>query len=130
MLLVSLFASTRLFQWRLAVAGRSTFEVLGMQVPTAAIWGAVLFVILGGLAFLFTFGVPTGLKAIDGRAQRLIDLLIDTEAELAKVSWPSPEELTSSTTAVLISILLIGAFLFCVDWLVAVVLRGLRVLPV
>jgi preprotein translocase SecE subunit len=55
--------------------------------------------------------------------------LIDTESELAKVSWPGSEELTRSTTAVLISIVLLGGFLFCVDWLVALVMRMLEVLP-
>jgi preprotein translocase SecE subunit len=129
MLLVSLFASVRLFWMARRPDEEASFGLLGMTVPYSALWAAGLFILLAALTLLFTFGLSTGLKFIDGKTHALIDLLIDTESELAKVSWPGSEELTRSTTAVLISILLLGGFLFCVDWLVALVMRMLEVLP-
>ncbi len=125
-LLLSLFACWRLYQGTSTVAA---FEVLGMDVPQAALWAGGLFIALGALVFLFTFGLNTGLKGLDARTHRLIDLLIDTEAELAKVSWPSREELTASTTAVLVSIVVLGALLFCIDSMTAFVMGILKVLP-
>ncbi len=125
-LLLSLFASWRLYQGTRTAA---VFKVLGMDIPQAALWAAGLFVALGALVFLFTFGLKTGLKGLDARTHRLIDLLIDTESELAKVSWPGREELTASTTAVLVSIVVLGALLFCIDWMAAFVMGSLKVLP-
>jgi len=127
LLLVALFGSVRLFQ--LTRVEKIAFKVLGMGVPEAALWAGGVFIVLGAVIFLITFGPQTGLRGLDSKTKRLIDLLIDTEAELAKVSWPSSQELTSSTTAVLVSIILLGAFLFCVDWLAASLMRSLQVLP-
>jgi len=127
LLLVALFASVRLFQ--MTRLEKTAFKVLGMPVPQAALWAGGLFIVLATVVFLVTFGLQTGLQGLDSKTTRFIDLLIDTESELAKVSWPSSEELTSSTTAVLISIILLGAFLFCVDWLAASLMRSLQVLP-
>lgn len=126
LLLVALFASVRLFQLS---SSEATFKWLGMNVPHTALWSAAMFVGLGAVVFLFTFGVHTGLKRLDARTHSVIDLLIDTESELTKVSWPGPDELRSSTTAVLVSIILLGTLLFCIDWLVAFVMGGLKVLP-
>ena len=127
-LLLALFASVRLFQLS-HTEGEATFPLLGLGVPHSAVWAAVLFVGLAFLAFLFSYGLQTGLAGLDKRTHVLIDLLIDTQSELAKVAWPGSEELTRSTAAVLISILLLGVFLLGVDWVLASVLRSLGVLP-
>ena len=127
-LLLALFASVRVYQLSYA-EGDASIEMLGMPVPHSAIWAAVLFVGLAFVVFVFTYGLQTGLAALDKGSHALIDLLIDTQAELGKVSWPGSEELTRSTAAVLISILLLGVFLLGVDWLVASALRSLGVLP-
>ncbi|MHC4479751.1 MAG: preprotein translocase subunit SecE [Planctomycetota bacterium] len=129
MLLASLFASVRLFQLLSRPDQEPALKLLGLPLPTAALWAAGLFAVLAGLTFLVTFGLGTGLKGLDSKTHALIDMLIDTESELAKVSWPGPEELTRSTTAVLVSVLLLGAFLFCVDWLMALAMGALKVLP-
>lgn len=130
MTLIALFGSVRLFQIVQArSAGDAGFPLLGMDVPYAAIWGGALFIVLGTVIFLFTFGVDTGLKALDRKSHGLIDLLIDTESELAKVSWPTSDVLTRSTAAVLVLIILLGAFIFGIDQVVALVMVALRVLP-
>ena len=127
-LLMALFASVRVYQLSYT-DGEAGIEMLGMDIPHSAIWAAVLFVGLAFVAFVFTYGLQTGLAAVDKGSHTLIDLLIDTQAELGKVSWPGSEELSRSTIAVLISILLLGVFLLGVDWLVASALRTLGVLP-
>ena len=128
MLLLALFASVRVFQLSHAT-DEAAVKLLGMDVPHSALWAALLFVGLAFVAFLFTYGMETGLKSLDKKTHALIDLLVDTQSELSKVSWPGSEELTRSTTAVLVSILLLGVFLLCVDWLLASALRSLNVLP-
>ena len=58
---------------------------------------------------------------------RVADFLIETEGELAKVSWPSKQQVFGSTGAVLLLVLLLGLFLLAVDWGVEKLLRWLHV---
>lgn len=126
MLLLALFGSFRLYQLTVTP---DTVRLLGMAVPVAALWSAGVFGVLGILILVLCMGPSTGIKAIDGQTHALIDLLIDTEAEMGKVSWPDNDELTRSTTAVLIGIVLLGVFLFVVDWTVTFAMRLIEVLP-
>ena len=50
---------------------------------------------------------------------KIADLLIDTEAELKKVTWPTPSEVTNSSLVVIVSVLIIGAYLAFVDLFLA-----------
>ena len=43
------------------------------------------------------------------------DFLIDTEYEVRKVSWPPKNEYWGSSVAVIISVAIIGSFIFVVD---------------
>ncbi len=126
MLLLALFGSFRLYQLTVTP---DTVRLLGMAVPVAALWSAGVFGVLGILILVLCMGPSTGIKAIDSQTHALIDLLIDTEAEMGKVSWPDTDELTRSTTAVLIGIVLLGVFLFVVDWTVTFAMRLIEVLP-
>jgi len=126
-LLLALFASVRVYQE--LYEAESTVALFGADVPVSAVWASVLFIILAALTFVFTYGVHTGFKALDRTSRALIDLLIDTQMELSKVSWPGSDVLIRSTSAVLISIVLLGVFLVGVDSLVASALRFLGVLP-
>ncbi len=126
LLLLAFFASVRV--WYLKQTGL-TVQLLGWAVPQAAFWAGGLFVVAGAVIFVVATGAKTGIGAIDSRVQKLIDLLIQTEAELAKVSWPGPEELTRSTAAVLTMIVILGGFLVLVNWLVASLMGNLGVLP-
>ncbi|MGD2173916.1 MAG: preprotein translocase subunit SecE [Candidatus Brocadiaceae bacterium] len=127
-LLLALFACVRLFQIaRPRLEGAQ--KVLGMVVPYAAILAAGVFLVVGVGIFLLTVGPETGIGWLDKRTHSVVDLLVETQAELAKVSWPGSEELTRSTTAVLVSIVLLGVFLFVWDWIVALVMGTLGVLP-
>jgi preprotein translocase subunit SecE len=128
LLIVALFGSYRVYRFML-VQVTGTFELLGLQIPYAALWAGGLFLVLGLLVGLLTLGPQTGLEAVDSKSRAVIDLLIDTEAELKKVSWPGREELIRSTTAVLVSIVLLGLYLLGVDWAVGNLMRVLDVLP-
>jgi len=120
LLLLGLFGSVRLYQAKLSDA---TFPLLGMDLRYAAVWGAGLFVVVGTVVFWLAYGPRTGIRGIDGKVHKLIDLLVETETELGKVSWPGSDELTRSTTAVLVSIILLGGFLAAVDTVVALLIR-------
>jgi preprotein translocase SecE subunit len=121
-----MFASKRLYA---LVRPESELSFLGVSVPAAAFWAGLVFALLGGVAFLLTFGVETRVRWLDAKARALIDLLIDTQTELTKVSWPSTEERVRSTFAVLVSIVLLGAFLLGVDLLWSWLMTFLGVLP-
>lgn len=124
MLVLGLFASFRLFE---KLGGTETVTVAGM--PAAYLWAALLFIVVAVVVGIVTFGLQTGLRAVDAKSCAFVDLLVDTQTELQKVSWPTREELRSSTTVVLICILVLGAFLYVVNLLVTFVMRNLRVLP-
>ena len=127
LILLSLFGTARLFG---LLPSESSFDFLGMPVPHSVLWTGLVFVLVAALVFLFTFGPHTGLASLDAKTHALIDLLIDTEAELGKVFWPGRDDLVRSTTAVLVSIVLFGVFLLGVDWFFGFVMTRLGVLPV
>ena len=118
LLLLDLLASWRLFD-ALTARGRSQFDFFGFPMPYAVIWSGLLFLLLAGAAMLLTRGYTTGIAGLDRKTHGLIDLLIDTQNELQKVSWPNKEQLTRSTTVVLVCIVLMGGFLFVVDILLS-----------
>jgi len=126
LLVLALFGSWR---FALMVGVEQTFYMMGMKVPYATFWGAGMFLVLAFLVSLFVFGLRTGWVALDGRSGAFVDLLIDTQAELQKVSWPSREELRRYTMVVLICILVVGVFLYVVDMIVSYSMTSLRVLP-
>jgi preprotein translocase SecE subunit len=126
--MVFLFGSFRLYTL-LAVHASGQITFMGMQVPYAAMAAGVLFIVMSAVVWVTTFGSETGLKGVDSVTRKWIDLLIDTEAELRKVFWPTRDDLISSTAAVLVSIVLLGVFLLAVDWTVSWVMSQLHVLP-
>ena len=81
--------------------------VLGMQLNPALLIVAVLFVA----------GVWTVRRWIE--TPKNADLLIDTEAELRKVTWPTPKEVANSSVVVIISVIFLMAFLAGADVVLA-----------
>ncbi len=124
--LLALFAAHKLF---VSLLTETTFTVLGMNVPHSAIWAALLFLALAAVIFWLTSGVETGVQTLDSKAHAVVDMLVDVEMELNKVSWPSSEELTRSTSAVLFFVVSVGAFLFFVGIAISFVMSQLGVLP-
>jgi len=79
-------------------------------------------------AFLLTFTLfAVGMIVIRRWQQkpRVADLLIETEAELRKVSWPKPMEVWNASLVVIVSVVLLGAFLALADAFLFRVMRYL-----
>ena len=77
-------------------------------------------------AFLISFGLfLVGLIVIRRweRKPKVADLLIDTEAELKKVAWPTLQQVTNSSLVVIVSVVLLGGFMALVDLLLARIIR-------
>jgi preprotein translocase SecE subunit len=72
-------------------------------------------------AFVFVFGAWGIHKLLNRPAA--VDLLIDTEQELKKVSWPSWAEVKSATLVVTIVTVVMGAILFWADELLQALFR-------
>jgi preprotein translocase SecE subunit len=56
---------------------------------------------------------------------KVADLLIDTEAELKKVTWPKGEEVWNAALVVMVSVVVLGALLALCDIFLARVMRAL-----
>jgi len=81
------------------------------------------------------YGVPAVVGAALGwAAYRLIhwpryaDFLITTESEMNKVSWPSRQEVKTSTIVVLVLAIFLAIFLSTVDWLWQWILYHIHIL--
>jgi preprotein translocase SecE subunit len=101
------------------------FESLGVALGGIKI--PVLGVRLTG-AFLISFWVfALGALLIYRWQQRprTAELLIETENELRKVTWPSGREVLNASMVVIVSVLLIGLFLAFSDLFLARVMRYL-----
>jgi preprotein translocase subunit SecE len=126
LMVLAIFAAVRFHQ--LLPAGRG-LPVLGLNVPMSALWACALFLFETVVVVYFLAGPDIGGAYLRKKARRFVDLLVDTQLELEKVVWPSREDLRNSTVIVLIAIVLMGAFIVCVDWVVSAMMVYLRVLP-
>jgi preprotein translocase SecE subunit len=59
-----------------------------------------------------------------GKVVAARDFLMDTRAEMDKVSWPPKDELTKATKAVLISAMLLGLVIGLLDVILQKILVG------
>lgn len=117
----------------------------GRKVRQATFFGAAVVVVLGvwrlkeqlslSSSSVLQYGLPALLLALGlWISFRLVnlpsfaDFLIATEAEMNKVSWPTWTALRRATAVVLITMVLLTAFLFVCDLVWQVSLRWLQVL--
>ena len=56
---------------------------------------------------------------------KVVDLLVDTETEVKKVTWPAFPEAVNSTIVVLVFVLLLGVFIVVVDILYATIFENI-----
>jgi preprotein translocase SecE subunit len=96
---------------RALVEAMPTVPVLGLQLNAAFLIVTVLFV--GGVLLVRRW-IETPKNA---------DLLIDTEAELRKVTWPTVKEVVSSSVVVIFSVIFLMAFLAGADVVLARIAR-------
>ena len=72
-------------------------------------------------AFLVTFlFFVAGLVLVKRWQQKpkVADLLIDTEAELKKVTWPKGQEVWNASLVVIMTVVLLAGFLMLADWVI------------
>ncbi len=106
-------------------------DILVQYVPLRRVIGGIRIPVVGvdlTTAFLIAFALfVVGILAIWRWQQRpkVADLLIETEAELKKITWPKGQEVFNSTVVVIISVVVIGVFLAASDWFIARVMRYL-----
>jgi len=84
------------------LAGR--IPVLGLDVNGALLISVVVFA--GALAFLYRWS----------EKPKNADLLIETETELRKVTWPTADEAVKSSVVVVLTVTFLMVFLAGADW--------------
>jgi preprotein translocase SecE subunit len=115
--LLLLFGCNFLFEQLLAF-GSLQDPIAGYRIPIVSVDLSPAFLIssvvfLIGLAFIFRWQ----------QKPKVADLLIDTEAELKKVTWPTMDEVINSSIIVVIFVLFLGAYLAGADYLLSRVMR-------
>jgi len=89
-----------------------------MRIPIVSIDLSVAFLVS---ATLFAGGA---LWIIRWQQQpKVADLLIETEAELRKVTWPTNEEVVNASLVVVICVVLLGGFLAGTDYVLARIMK-------
>ncbi len=96
-----------------------------LEVPiTWGLAGSVVFFALSAVVIAaMTTGVETGLRVLDNNSRKAVEFLIETQGELQKVSWPTREELLGSTVVVIFSVIVLGIYIFGVDWVIMRVMK-------
>jgi preprotein translocase SecE subunit len=89
------------------LSGFPELPVFGVTLNGALLIAVVLFV--GGIWFLYRWL----------ERPKNADLLIETEAELRKVTWPTMREVVNSSVVVIVSVLFLMAFLAGADIVLA-----------
>ena len=94
--------------------------VAGIRIP-------IVSVDLNGAFIVTALLFLTGVIVIRRWQQKpkVADLLIDTESELRKVTWPTMDEVTNSSLVVIICVVVIGAFLAAADYFLGELMRRL-----
>jgi len=94
--------------------------ISGIRIPIVAIDLSGSFVIatvlfLAGLIWIRVWQ----------RKPKVANLLIDTESELRKVTWPSGQQVINSSLVVVVAVLLIGLYLAGTDYVLARIMKYL-----
>jgi preprotein translocase SecE subunit len=84
----------------------------GIRIPIVGIDLSGSFLITAGLLGAIVYALHRWLQR-----PKSADLLIDTEAELKKVTWPSLEEVINSSVVVIVFVLVLMGYLAGTDYL-------------
>ena len=71
--------------------------------------------VAAALALLFLGAAGSGIFWALGRNPRTVDFLIATEGEMKKVNWSTRREVIGSTSAVIVTVLVISVFCYGID---------------
>lgn len=93
--------------------GGASIPILGIDLTPAFLIAALV------------FGAGTFLIYRWQERPKTADLLIDTEQELKKVTWPSVQEVLNSSLVVIFCVVFLMVFLAGADWFLARIARRL-----
>jgi len=108
--LLLLFAATSFHTFLLgwdSMRSGSVAPIIGVPLNGAFLICSLLF--LAGIYFVFRWQ----------QQPKAAELLIETEAELRRVSWPTLQEVVDSSIVVIVCVLIIMGFLAFSDWFFA-----------
>lgn len=100
--------------------------------PLETFWGKLLYTVpffelhirVGTIICLVVFlTIVILINRLVLNTSKSADFLIDTEFELKKVSWPPKNEYWGSSVAVIISVFVVGSFIFIIDMLLTQIMR-------
>ncbi|MDI6733095.1 MAG: preprotein translocase subunit SecE [Planctomycetota bacterium] len=100
--------------------------------PKPTLWGILIYTVP-----FFDFNITTGfifsvvlflsivilINRFIINATKPADFLIETEFELKRVSWPPRNEYWGASVAVIISVIIIGLFIFVIDIILSQIMR-------
>ena len=75
------------------------------------------------LLWVIVVGVLFGVLWWKGYLLRISNYVIETREELRKCTWPSMDELKGSTVVIMVTIVLLGGFIVCVDLVISRLIR-------
>ncbi len=129
--LVAIFASYSLYgaliDFPELFAGAKV-PLLGIRLTWGGVGSCTLFVLFGVFICLFTTGFEVGIGGFDSKSKKAVEFFIETQLELQKVSWPSRGELVGSTIVVVVCLVILGLYVFCVDWVVSTFMKAIDIL--
>ncbi|GAX62245.1 preprotein translocase subunit SecE [Candidatus Scalindua japonica] len=106
----------------------SRVPILGISLTWGGVGACSLFVVCCMLICVFTTGFEVGLKGLDNKSKKAVEFFIETQTELQKVSWPARSELIGSTIVVIVCLVVLGVYVFCVDWVVSTFMKAIDIL--
>ena len=123
--LLALISSGLLVVWGgyalwVTLQGTGAAKLLSLEVPhvgleiNLALIIAVLVTVLGWAGMVWVLNRP-----------RSVDLLVETESEMRKISWPSKQEAWNSSIVVVVTVLVMMGLLFFYDVMLNVILSFL-----
>jgi preprotein translocase subunit SecE len=102
--------------------------LLGIRLTWGGVGACSLFVLCGVFICVFTTGFEVGLRGLDNKSKNAVEFFIETQAELQKVSWPARKELIGSTIVVVVCLVVMGIYIFFVDWVVSTFMKAIDIL--
>lgn len=114
---VLLFYGCSSLRQTLAGAAKSLREPMIASMPKMPVLGTPLTASL--LISLVVFAIALFFAHRWLERPKYADLLIETEAELRKVTWPTGQEVFNSSVVVVVCVLILMAFLAGADWFLA-----------
>lgn len=124
--LIALFASYALYGTLIAlpeVYAGARVPVLNVSFNWGFLGAAILFLVCGVFVGILVGGVQTRIAPLDAGGRKMVDFLVDTQAELQKVSWPTKQELVGSIFVVIVSVIVLTFYIFGVDFLMREVMK-------